>query len=190
MALHHLQTSQWVPYPVELVFAFFASPSNLTHLMPSWQRTRLESSRLQPPPPRPVAADPSLRFHSTAAGAGSEMLISFRPIPGLPIRARWLALITEFEWFHHFQDVQAHGPFAHWKHRHSFTAETRGDRSGTRIEDSLEYALPFGPLGSLAHALFVRRQMESIFALRQARLEQILPVVARQATQRGPAQAG
>jgi hypothetical protein len=41
----HLETQQWVPYPVELVFAFFANPANLPHLMPR-SRTRA-SSRLR-----------------------------------------------------------------------------------------------------------------------------------------------
>ena len=184
MKPHRLETSHWVPYPIELVFAFFATPTNLPHLMPIWQQTRLESSRIQPPPPRPIAADPTLRFQSAASGVGSEMLFSFRPLPGIPLRTQWLALITEFEWFHHFQDVQARGPFAHWKHRHSFAVETREGQPGTRIEDAVEYALPMGPLGAIAHQLFVRQQMRETFAWRQHRLTQILPAVARQATQR------
>ena len=184
MKLHRLEASHWVPYPLELVFAFFATPTNLPHLMPTWQRTRLESSRIQPPPPRPVVADPALRFHSAAAGVGSEMLLSFRPLPGVPLRTQWLALITEFEWFHHFQDVQARGPFARWTHRHGFVPEILDSQPGTRIDDAVEYALPMGPLGSVAHRLFVRQQMQETFAWRQQRLEQILPVVARQAARR------
>ncbi len=188
MKLHRLETSQWVPYPLELVFAFFAAPTNLPHLMPAWQQTRLESSRIQPPPPRPVVADPALRFQSTAAGVGSEMLLSFRPLPGIPLRAHWLALITEFEWFRHFQDIQARGPFAQWTHRHTFTTETRDGQPGTRIDDAVEYTLPMGPLGGIAHRIFVRQQMRETFDWRQRRLTQILPVVARQAVQR-PADA-
>jgi len=184
-----LSTSQWTPHPVELVFAFFANPGNLPHLMPKWQQARVESSRLVAPPPRPVAPDPALRFQSPAAGAGSEMAISFRPVPYLPLRLGWLARITEFVWNSHFSDVQVKGPFATWHHRHGISAETRpGDDgapiSGTLITDQVEYTLPLGPLGSIAHALFVRRQMQATFAYRQTRLEEILPVAARQATRR------
>src|ERR1700677_3481414 len=71
--------SQWVPYPVELVFAFFANPTNLPHLMPRKLEARIEDARLQPPPPRPVHPDEARRFRSVAAGEGSEILISLVP---------------------------------------------------------------------------------------------------------------
>jgi ligand-binding SRPBCC domain-containing protein len=179
-----LTTSQWVPFPVELVFAFFANPGNLPHLMPKWQKAKVESSRVIPPPPRPLAPDPELRFQSPAAGEGSEMIISFRPLPGFPFRIGWLARITEFAWNDHFCDEQVKGPFASWKHCHRISAETREGVAGTLIYDEVEYTLPLGPLGAIGNALFVRRQMEGTFAYRQQRLEQILPVAARQATRR------
>ena len=53
--VQRFETDQWVPFPVELVFAFFANPSNLPHLVPAKQKARIEDLRLQPPPPRPVA---------------------------------------------------------------------------------------------------------------------------------------
>jgi ligand-binding SRPBCC domain-containing protein len=184
-----LRTSQWTPYPVELVFAFFANPGNLPHLMPKWQQARIESSRFIAPSPRPLAPDPVLRFQSPAAGEGSEIVLSFRPIPGLPFRVSWLARVTEFVWNSHFCDEQVKGPFTTWKHRHGIVAESRPDESGsltrgTLISDEVEYALPLGPLGSLAHGLWVRQQMENTFAYRQQRLEEILPVAAKQAARR------
>jgi ligand-binding SRPBCC domain-containing protein len=184
-----LRTSQWTPYPVELVFAFFANPGNLPHLMPKWQQARVESSRLVAPPTRPLALDPSLRFQSPAAGVGSEIEISFRPIRRLGFRVAWLASITEFAWNSHFCDEQVKGPFASWKHRHEIVSESRPADAGqtirgTLISDEVEYALPLGPLGSIANNLFVRRQMEATFAYRQHRLEEILPVAARQAARR------
>ena len=179
-----LVTSQWVPYPVELVFAFFANPANLPHLMPPWQRARIESSRLIPPPPRPLAEDPALRFKSAAAGVGSEMLISFRLFPGIPLRQRWLAQVNEFEWNSHFCDAQLSGPFATWHHRHGISAESQDGLPGTRLLDEIEYTLPLGPLGTLAHSLFVRGQMQDTFAYRQRRLLDILPIAAKQAIQR------
>jgi len=179
-----LHNSQWVPFPVELVFAFFANPANLPHLMPKWQQARIESSRFISPPARPVAVDPALRFQSPAAGAGSEIVISFRPIPGIGFRIGWLARITEFVWNSHFCDEQLKGPFASWRHCHRIAPETRNEVAGTLIVDEVEYSLPLGPLGDLGNALFVRRQMEKTFEYRQRQLETILPVAARQATRR------
>ena len=179
-----LRTSQWTPFPVELVFAFFANPGNLPHLMPKWQQARVESSRLIAPPPRPVAHDPALRFQSPVAGEGSEMAISFRPIAGIPFRIGWLAQITEFVWNSHFCDEQLKGPFKLWNHCHRIAAESRNGVAGTLITDEVEYTLPLGPLGAIANALFVRGQMNSTFAYRQRQLEQILPIAARQASRR------
>jgi ligand-binding SRPBCC domain-containing protein len=187
--MHTFNASQWVPYPVELVFAFFANPANLPHLTPKWQRARLESSRILPPPPRPLALSQAHRFQSTAAGAGSELLISMRLMPGLPLRVSWLVKISDFTWNDHFQDELIKGPFALWRHTHRIVREEQNGSDGTivegtRITDQLEYELPFGPLGSVAHAIFVQRQIESTFAFRQRRLLDILPVAARQATRR------
>jgi ligand-binding SRPBCC domain-containing protein len=50
---------------------------------------------------------------------------SFRPLSVLGAHAQWIASITEFEWNHHFADVQQKGPFKQWSHRHEFLAETR-----------------------------------------------------------------
>ena len=179
-----LKTTQWVPFPVELVFAFFANPGNLPHLMPRWQQARVESSRLIPAPPRPIATDPELQFQSPAAGVGSEMVISFRPVPKIAYRIGWIARITEFVWNSHFCDEQLKGPFASWQHRHGIVSETRDGVVGTFISDEVKYSLPLGPLGGIANGIFVRRQMEATFAYRQGRLEQILPVAAKQATRR------
>jgi ligand-binding SRPBCC domain-containing protein len=179
-----LHTSHWTPFPVELVFAFFANPGNLPHLMPKWQQAKVESSRFIAPPPRPVAPDPTLRFQSPAAGVGSEIVISFRPVPRIPYRFGWLARISEFVWNSHFCDEQIKGPFASWNHRHGIVSESRDGVSGTLISDQVEYRLPLGPLGSIADSLFLRRQMEATFAYRRQRLEQILPVAAKQAARR------
>ena len=39
---------------------------------------------------------------------------------------------------------------------------------GVEMTDELEYSIPFGPLGRLAHNLFVGRQVKSIFEYRYA----------------------
>jgi len=177
------ETSQWVPYPVELVFAFFANPSNLPHLMPKKLETKLEDARVEPPPPRPVAQDPARRFLSVAAGVGSEILISFLPIPWVPKRVSWMARITEFEWNSHFCDEQVRGPFTLFRHRHGIKAETRDGQQGTLVSDSVEFEMPFGLLGRIG-GVFVRRQLAGSFAHRQKRLPEILAAASRQATRR------
>lgn len=86
---------------------------------------------------------------------------------GFPLR--WTTEITRWEPPHGFQDIQLSGPYKLWRHTHGF-AEQNG---GTQLNDTVEYALPFGPLGSLAHALQVRRNVEQIFDYRQARIREM-----------------
>jgi ligand-binding SRPBCC domain-containing protein len=178
------ETRQWTPYPVELVFAFFANPANLPHLMPPRLETRIEDARLVPPVARPAAADPARRFRSVAAGVGSEILVSFYPLRWFPRRASWQGRITGFEWNSHFVDELMRGPFTLFRHRHDIRAETREGVEGTLVADTIEFELPYGFLGRLA-ALLVRRQLKSAFAYRQDRLPEILQAASRQAARRG-----
>ncbi len=46
------------------------------------------------------------------------------------------------------------------------TSSSRTDRAATLIRDRVRYAIPYGPLGRLAHRLFVRRDLERIFDYR------------------------
>ena len=46
---------------------------------------------------------------------------------------------------------------------------------GVEVEDVVHYALPFGWLGRLAHWLFVRRQLDAIFAHREAAMARRFP---------------
>ena len=45
---HTYITSQWLPYPLPRVFAFFANPANLPRLMPAWQGARIDAISLVP----------------------------------------------------------------------------------------------------------------------------------------------
>lgn len=170
--MHHtFSAEQWLPYRLELVFAFFANPENLPRLMPSWQKARIEEASFAPPPPRPVGVP---RFPGIVAGAGTRMTISFRPFPYSPVRMPWEAEIDEFAWNDHFCDTQHRGPFAFWHHCHRLQPETRDGWPGTLLRDELEYVLPLGPLGGLAQKTFMPAQLRSIFAYRQKRTAELL----------------
>jgi ligand-binding SRPBCC domain-containing protein len=166
---HTFESEQWLPCPLELVFAFFANPQNLPRLMPSWQKARIEEAMYAAPPPRP---GPAIR--SVAAGQGSRLTISFRPFPYAPFRLPWEAEISEFVWNDHFCDTQLRGPFAYWRHFHRVQLQTRGGFAGTLLRDELEYELPLGPLGELAHNIVVRRQIQKVFAFRHQRTAELL----------------
>ncbi len=134
--------------------------------MPQKTDTRIERLELVPP-----FTPNSIR---DAAGVGTIIVTSFRPLAFLPLRAQWVARITEFELNHHFADVQQKGPFKRWNHRHEFAPETREGIPGTLVRDVIDYEIGFGPLGTLANSLFIAREMRSTFAERQKTLPQLL----------------
>jgi ligand-binding SRPBCC domain-containing protein len=172
------EVSQWVPFPADLVFAFFTDPSNLPLLMPPRLEMRIEETNLQAPPARPAVSEILRGLPAVAAGAGSEFLVTFFPFPWLRKQVRWRVGITEFEWNSHFCDEQIEGPFKRFHHRHAIRSETRRGVRGTVVTDSIDFALPLGPLGRLGNGL-VRRQLAESFAHRQKRLPEILATVVR-----------
>jgi ligand-binding SRPBCC domain-containing protein len=171
--IHRIQFEQWVPVANEKVFLFFANPGNLPRIMPPETRTKLAALRLVAPPIVP-AGQPVIANLDSLAGVGSEIVTSFRPLASLPFRARWIALITEFEWNHHFADIQKKGPFKRFQHRHEFSAETRKGASGTTVRDVIEYEPGFGVLGDLAQTLFIAPSLKQTFEYRQKMLEKLL----------------
>jgi len=94
------------------------------------------------------------------AGTLIEYRIRFH---GIPIR--WRTEIVEWDAPHRFVDVQLRGPYTLWHHTHTF--EDRG--GGTLCLDDVRYR-PCG--GALTNWLFVRRDVERIFAFRSERLAQ------------------
>lgn len=143
MRVHVLERSQRLPRPPEEVFPFFADAFNLEAITPAWLHFRVLT-------PAPV---------SMAAGTRLEYRLRLH---GLPLR--WSTRIEVWEPPLRFVDVQLRGPYRLWHHTHTF--EPDGD--GTLMRDRVRYALPLGPLGELAHAALVRRDLERIFAFRHA----------------------
>jgi len=148
MRSYHLTREQWIPKPLEDAFAFFSRPENLEEITP-----------------------PFLNFHivRTDKELHTGSLIEYRlRVRGIPMR--WTSEITVWEPPNRFVDTQLRGPYALWRHQHTFVAEN----GGTRIGDDVEYALPFGVVGQIAHALMVRRDVEGIFEFRRQRLAELM----------------
>jgi ligand-binding SRPBCC domain-containing protein len=120
---HRIQFEQWVSVPLARAFLFFANPGNLPRIMPPQTGTELVRLKLVPPPGI-LEESATVTDEAPLAGVGSEIVTSFRVVPFLPFRRRWTALITEFEWNHHFADVQKQGPFKSFHHRHELAEET------------------------------------------------------------------
>ena len=141
---HVLRREQRLPGAPGDVFPFFADAHNLEAITPPWLGFRVVT-------PAPIAM---------RAGA----LIEYRlRLHGL--RLAWLTRIDEWTPGVRFVDSQLAGPYALWHHTHEFAPDGPG---ATVMRDTVRYALPYWPLGEVAHALLVRRDLERIFDFRSA----------------------
>jgi len=136
-----LERTQIVPAPRAKVFPFFADAANLETITPPLLGFTILT-------PRPIHME-----------AGT--LIDYKiKISGIPIK--WRTRIEAYDPPTMFIDVQLNGPYKTWRHTHTF----RDVPGGTEIGDHVEYELPFGPLGTIAHVLMVKRQLKTIFDYR------------------------
>ena len=127
-----------VPLGVEETFAFFSDAHNLDRITPPWVGFKILT-------PAPI---------QMCEGTLIDYEIRLR---GLPIR--WRSEIRRWDPPHSFTDLQIKGPYRWWHHTHRFEPCAEG----TRVIDEVEY---LAPLHWLVGPLFVRRDVERIFAYR------------------------
>jgi len=136
----------WLPLPREDIFPFFADAGNLEAITPPW-----------------------VNFHTltpTPITMQAGTLIDYQlKIHGLPVK--WRTRINAWEPPYRFVDEQLRGPYRKWVHEHTFEAQN----DGTLCRDRVEYSVPGG---WLIDKLFVRRDVERIFAYRRERIEELL----------------
>lgn len=147
-SMHSLEQSQRIAASPERVFPFFSDPANLARITPPWLNFR-------------IAGEPPDRI---AEGVRIEYRIRW-----MHLSFRWVTRITRWNPPSGFQDVQEKGPYRTWTHTHAF----RPVEGGVEMSDRVDYALPFGPIGRIAHALVVRRQLRKIFDFRAKAIEEI-----------------
>lgn len=141
--VHRLHRRQQLPISMEEAWRFFSDPRNLREITPAYMDFRITSGDL-PPKMYP----------------GLLVTYKVKPLLGIPIT--WVTEITHVREPFFFVDEQRFGPYRMWHHQHSF----REIPGGIEMDDIVEYVLPFGPIGSLMHALFIRKQLNGIFDYR------------------------
>ena len=85
------------------------------------------------------------------------------------VRSLWLTEITHVRDEQFFVDEQRVGPYRFWHHEHIF----EGMDDGVRMTDRVTYVLPFGLLGDVAHAVWVKGRLNSIFDFRVKKITEI-----------------
>lgn len=151
MNVYRKTWNQDIPGDPEKVWRFFSRPENLQKITP-----------------------PAMNFRIQSDIAGKDMyegmMIVYKVSPLLGIDMTWATEITHIRDGVHFIDEQRVGPYAMWHHEHWFARTSEG----VRMTDLLHYAIPFGPLGTLANALLVDRKIEEIFKYRGQVIDKLI----------------
>lgn len=97
------------------------------------------------------------------------MLIDYYVSPLFGIKMKWQTEIIKVDFQRSFIDFQKKGPYKLWHHHHEFIPNEKG----ILMKDTVDYELPLGFLGEIAHAVFVKKKLEYIFGYRYAVLEKM-----------------
>jgi ligand-binding SRPBCC domain-containing protein len=141
--MYTLHKETVVQTTMEKAWAFIQNPANLNLITPD---------------------DMAFEIRTELDGDMFEgMLVEYRvKIPMLGTRP-WLSELKHIVPGRSFVDEQKIGPYKLWYHYHGLE-ETDG---GVKFIDKVTYEVPFGWIGQIAHALFIRKTLERIFAYRE-----------------------
>ncbi|MBS1586143.1 MAG: SRPBCC family protein [Bacteroidetes bacterium] len=149
MRSYTLHRQQQIPADINTVWDFFATADNLQLITPQDMNFRILAG-----------ADGPIR---------KGQIIKYKVAPLFNMPLSWTTEITKVEYLSCFVDEQLHGPYKLWRHRHDF----RPNALGVLMTDTVTYVMPFGILGSLAHATLVKRRLHNIFDYRYRQIEKI-----------------
>jgi ligand-binding SRPBCC domain-containing protein len=142
MHTYTLEQEQLIPLSRSETFKFFCDAFNLERLTPPFLQFHITT-----PPPIEMADGAIIDYELKLYG----------------IKFRWRTLIETWRPENYFVDRQIKGPYLLWHHTHTFE-EIAPNR--TLMRDQVLYQLPFGIFGRLAHWLFIRRSLKTIFDYR------------------------
>jgi ligand-binding SRPBCC domain-containing protein len=147
--IYTLHKKQRLPISKEEAWSFLSDPKNLKRITPDYMGFEIISG-----------ADKSMY---------AGQIIQYLVTPILGIKTKWVTEITHMDDGRYFVDEQRFGPYSLWHHKH-FIHTIDG---GVEMEDIIDYKLPFGWLGQLAHPFLVKPKLNEIFSVRREKLEAI-----------------
>jgi len=148
--IYQLNRAQQLYCDIHSAWDFFSSPHNL--------------SRITPKEVGFVALS-NLREADIYKG----MIIDYTVSPLLGIPLKWQTQITAVNYQKSFTDFQKKGPYKLWRHHHEFIP----NQKGVLMIDTVDYELPFGIIGEIAHRFLVKKKLAYIFDYRRQVLEQL-----------------
>ena len=149
MKVYRLVAKQGLAISKEKAWDFLSNPNNLKEITPEHMGFKILSG-----------AD---------KGMYPGQIIQYKVYPFPGIATKWVTEISHVKEGEYFVDEQRFGPYALWHHKH-FIKEVTG---GVEMEDIIDYKLPFGFIGRLAHPLLVKQQLKKIFEFREAKLNEL-----------------
>ena len=150
MKVYTKEWTQFIPRPIDEVWEFFSRPENLNEVTPKEMNFEILTD---------IANKPMYE----------GMIINYKVTPVFGIRMRWTTEIQRIKDKKYFVDEQRFGPYAMWHHEHHF----READGGVYMTDLLNYAIGYGPIGTIANAIMVDKKIEEIFAFRFEAVERL-----------------
>jgi ligand-binding SRPBCC domain-containing protein len=147
MAVYTLKQTQFLPITLEAAWDFFSHPRNLAVMTPEYLNLKFTNE-----------------LYGDAMYPGQVITYKVKPILGIPMF--WMTEITHVVPGKFFVDEQRFGPYALWHHQHHFNAV----EGGVEMTDIVHYKAPLGFLGDIAVSLFIKRQLDAIFAFRKKKV--------------------
>lgn len=146
---YQLKKVQQLHTNLETAWDFFSSPHNLSKITPK---------------------DMNFRVLTDTDGKSiyEGMIIDYKVSPLLGISMNWQTEIIKVEPLKYFVDFQNKGPYKLWHHLHEFEENEKG----VLMTDTVDYELPFGFIGDIAHNIIVKNKLEKIFDFRKSFLDE------------------
>ncbi|GGF10778.1 Ligand-binding SRPBCC domain-containing protein [Chishuiella changwenlii] len=146
---HQLYREQQLNCNVEEAWKFFSSPNNLSKITPKDMAFTVLSKDSDQP-----------------IFVGMKIDYTVSPLFNIPLK--WTTKIIQVEENKSFTDFQEKGPYKYWHHFHEFIP----NENGVLMKDTVDYELPLGFLGSIAHQVIVKDKLKKIFDYRFQVLDQ------------------
>ena len=150
MAFYQFKRKQLIKAPIERVWDFIATPRNLNKITPDSMGFDILTPEL-----------PTKMYKG--------MMIHYRVKPMPFYQTEWVTEISHIEPGVFFIDEQRVGPYKLWHHEHHI----KQVEGAVEMTDIISYVPPFKLLGSLANALFIRKQLNTIFDYRERTLDKL-----------------
>tara|TARA_B100000900_G_scaffold375250_1_gene357098 strand:- start:691 stop:1152 length:462 start_codon:yes stop_codon:yes gene_type:complete len=147
--MHTIERTQRIPISLDEAWSFFQNPENLSKITPN-----------------------EMGFHILSEVPNKMypgLFINYEVSPLFGIKMNWSTEITHVDAPNYFVDEQRAGPYAIWHHEHHFQKID----GGVEMLDRVNYQVPLGILGKLAHPLIVKPKLEEIFDYRIKKVEEI-----------------